>query len=63
MSSSLYDRDYHQWVENTIQKSSSQQYHQVDWDNLIAEIEDMEKSQRRALASYLTRLALPPIWG
>jgi hypothetical protein len=32
------------------------QYSQVDWENLLEEIEGMTKSDKRALKSLLTRL-------
>lgn len=56
MSSILYDTDYNQWVEQTAHQLRERQFDSVDWDNLIEEIEDMGKSQRRALESLLTRL-------
>jgi hypothetical protein len=56
MSSTLYDNDYHKWVGETVQQLREKNFNCVDWDNLIDEIEDMGKSQRRALESLLTRL-------
>ncbi|MBE9166915.1 DUF29 domain-containing protein [Pleurocapsales cyanobacterium LEGE 06147] len=56
MSSTLYDTDYNQWIEQTAQQLRERKFDCVDWDNLIEEIEDMGKSQRRALESLLTRL-------
>ncbi|ELR97479.1 DUF29 domain-containing protein [Gloeocapsa sp. PCC 73106] len=52
----LYDRDYHQWLKQTAQQLRTRSFDEVDWDNLIEEIEDMGKSQRRALESYVIRL-------
>jgi hypothetical protein len=56
MSSILYDTDYNQWIEQTTQQLREGRFNDVDWENLIEEIEDMGKSQRRALESLLTRL-------
>lgn len=56
MSSTLYDADYNQWVMETVQQLRERKFNCVDWDNLIEEIEDMGKSQRRSLESRLTRL-------
>ena len=56
MSSILYDTDYNQWVEQTAKQLRERKFECVDWDNLIEEIEDMGKSQRRAIESLLTRL-------
>ena len=52
----LYETDYNQWVNETVQQLRERQFDGVDWDNLIEEIEDMGKSQKRALESFLTRL-------
>ena len=52
----LYETDYNQWVNETVQQLRERQFDGIDWDNLIEEIEDMGKSQKRALESFLTRL-------
>lgn len=49
----LYKADYLQWIENTVEKLRSQDYSNVDWKNLIEEIEDMGRSERRRLESNL----------
>ena len=56
MTKLLYQTDYNQWVNETVQQLRERQFDGVDWDNLIEEIEDMGKSQKRALESFLTRL-------
>jgi hypothetical protein len=56
MTKILYETDYNQWVNETVQQLRERKFDGVDWDNLIEEIEDMEKSQKRALESFLTRL-------
>ena len=56
MTKILYETDYNQWVNETVQQLRERQFDGVDWDNLIEEIEDMGKSQKRALESFLTRL-------
>ncbi len=56
MTNTLYDTDYNQWIEETARQLRERRFDYVDWDNLIEEIEDMGKSQRRALESLLTRL-------
>jgi hypothetical protein len=57
MTKILYEIDYNQWVNETVQQLRERKFDGVDWDNLIEEIEDMGKSQKRALESFLTRLA------
>ena len=50
---SLYETDYLQWIKTTLQKLRTQDYGNVDWENLIEEIEDMGKSEQRSLKSNL----------
>ncbi|MCC5642307.1 DUF29 domain-containing protein [Nostoc sp. CHAB 5824] len=52
-SQTLYEADYLQWIEITLEKLQSQDYANVDWENLIEEIADMERSERRSLKSNL----------
>ena len=56
MTKILYEIDYNQWVNETVQQLRERQFEGVDWDNLIEEIEDMGKSEKRALENFLTRL-------
>lgn len=50
---SLYETDYMRWIETTVEKLRQQDYDSVDWVNLIDEIEDMSRSERRSLMSNL----------
>jgi hypothetical protein len=50
-SPTLYETDYLQWIEITIKKLQSQDYKNVDWENLIEEITDMGRSERKSLKS------------
>ncbi len=52
----LYNSDYNRWIEQTVNQLKGGQFNDVDWDNLIEELEDMGKNNRRALMSLLTRL-------
>ena len=52
-SQTLYETDYLQWIETTVEKLQSGDYVNVDWENLIEEIEDMGRSERRGLKSNL----------
>ena len=49
----LYETDYQQWIETTVEKLHSRDYANVDWDNLIEEIEDVGRNERRSLESNL----------
>ena len=52
----LYNQDYQKWLKFTAKKLRSGHFDEVDWENLVEEIEDMGRSEKRALASLLTRL-------
>ena len=54
----LYDRDYLQWIDNTVDRLRSQNYNQVDWGHLIEEIEAMSRRERKAMQSNLIVLFL-----
>ncbi len=49
----LYEKDYLQWIQTTLEKIRSGDYVNVDWENLIEEIEDMGRSERKSLKSNL----------
>lgn len=42
-----------QWLATTVEQLKQQNYSAVDWQNLIEEIEDMGKSERRSLENTL----------
>ncbi len=50
--------DFNAWVNQTVQLLQSQRWHEIDLPQLIAEVEDLGKSERRGIASQLTRLLL-----
>ncbi len=54
----LYETDYMQWIETTIEKLRSQDYANVDWENLIEEIEAMGRRDRQSLKSNLIVILL-----
>jgi DNA primase len=53
---SLYERDYYGWIERNVHAIREGRVHEVDWANVAEELEDMGKSERRALRSQLARL-------
>jgi hypothetical protein len=55
---SLYDADFVRWVETTVAQLRDQNYACVDWANLIEEIEDMSRRERKSLKSNLVVLLL-----
>lgn len=52
----LYNQDFNLWVEEIKQKIQKQDFREMDWENLLEEIDDMGKSEKRSLESYLQRL-------
>ena len=56
MSLTPYDTDYYQWIQETVYALKDKKFNVIDWDNLVEEIDNMGKSERRALLSLLTRL-------
>lgn len=57
-SPTLYETDYLQWIETTVTKLQNQDYGNVDWGNLIEEIADMGRSERKSLKSNLIVILL-----
>ena len=55
---SLYDTDFVRWVESTAAQLRAQDYANVDWANLIEEIEDMSRRERKSLESNLVVVLL-----
>jgi hypothetical protein len=53
-----YDHDFAQWAGDTAQLLRERHWDAVDWEHLIEEVEDLGKSERRAIASQLERLLL-----
>jgi hypothetical protein len=55
---SLYEADFVGWIETTVEQLRSQNYDRVDWANLIEEIEDMSRRERKSLKSNLVVILL-----
>lgn len=49
----LYETDFLQWIETTVGQLKAQDYANIDWENLIDEIETMGRSERSSLESNL----------
>ena len=52
----LYDRDYNLWQQQAIADLQNRDSKNLDWENLILEIAEVGKSQKRALKNYVQRL-------
>jgi hypothetical protein len=51
-----YERDYYGWIQQNARAIREGRVKDVDWANVAEELEDMGKSERRALRSQLARL-------
>ncbi|MCC5667250.1 DUF29 domain-containing protein [Nostoc sp. CHAB 5784] len=56
--SAAYKADFNLWIEQTTQLLRSHRWQEVDVEHLIEEVEGLGKSERRSIASQLTRLLL-----
>ncbi|MFW6296697.1 MAG: DUF29 domain-containing protein [Halothece sp.] len=52
----LYETDYHLWVVETVKQLQNQNFQAVDWDNLIEEISELARRDKRKLKSLLKHL-------
>ena len=56
MQNQLYEQDFYLWIEQMIVALKNQDTQAMDWQNLLEEVEDLGKSEKRSLESYLERL-------
>ncbi|MEX0270573.1 DUF29 domain-containing protein [Leptolyngbyaceae cyanobacterium UHCC 1019] len=56
--SEQYLADFSLWINQTAQLLRESRWHEIDVPHLIEEVEDLGKSERRGIASQLTRLLL-----
>jgi hypothetical protein len=52
----LYDTDYQLWLIETAEQLRSRNFSGLDWENLLEEVEDLGRSEKNAISSYLRRL-------
>ncbi|MBE9240406.1 DUF29 domain-containing protein [Synechocystis salina] len=55
---SLYEEDYLLWLETTLDQLKLRQVEQIDWDNLVEEIEGLGIQLRHKVDSYLRQLLI-----
>ena len=53
---SLYGRDFYTWAMETARAIRERRFEGIEWDAVAEELEDMGKSEKRALESQLERL-------
>jgi hypothetical protein len=56
--SEKYLTDFSSWISQTAQLLREHRWHEIDLPNLIEEVEDLGKSERRGITSQLIRLLL-----
>jgi hypothetical protein len=54
----LYEQDYYLWIKQTVNLLQDQKFSEIDLVNLIEEIKDMGKSEKRAINSNLRILLM-----
>ena len=54
--SELYERDYYTWIQEQVRALRERRVEDLYWPNLAEEIEDLGKSERRALKSRIAKL-------
>jgi hypothetical protein len=52
----LYDTDYNLWVIETVKQLQNKDFESIDWENLIEEVADLSRREKRRIESLLTRL-------
>lgn len=55
---SLYEQDFYQWVQTTVKQLRSRDLTNLDWDNLIEEIDSLGKQEKRELVNRLIVLLM-----
>ena len=58
MTPTLYKEDFYQWTQHQAALLRSEDYAELDIDNLIEELEDMGSNTRHALTSHLVGLLM-----
>ncbi|MEA5617884.1 DUF29 domain-containing protein [Cronbergia sp. UHCC 0137] len=53
---SLYERDYHEWVENVVKNLRARDFDRLDIKNLIEEVESLGISDKNEILSRLATL-------
>ena len=52
----LYEQDFNLWIEETVNLLKTRQLDQIDYDNLIEEVEDLSKNEKDNLEIHLENI-------
>ena len=52
----LYETDYYLWVVETVRKLQTQDFKAIDWEDLIDEVSDLGRREKKKLKSLLRNL-------
>jgi len=52
----LYETDYHLWILETVEQLQNREFEAVDWENLIDEVSDLSRREKKKLKSLLRNL-------
>lgn len=52
----LYESDYYLWVVETVKQLQNRDFEAIDWENLIDEVLDLSRREKRKLESLLIKL-------
>jgi hypothetical protein len=55
---SLYENDFYGWVQTTVKQLRERDLTNLDWDNLIEEVESLGKQEKRELVNRLIVLLM-----
>jgi hypothetical protein len=58
MNSSTHENDFYAWTQEQVNLLKTGQLHQIDWQNIAEEMEDMGRSEKRQLESRLEILIM-----
>ncbi|MFM8004376.1 MAG: DUF29 family protein, partial [Dolichospermum sp.] len=54
----IYEQDYPEWLDITLNQLQNRDLENIDWEHLIEEIYTLGNEQRRKVDSYLLRLLI-----
>ena len=56
MSNTLYETDFYQWTQETLQAIRERDAEHLDWEHLAEEVEALGRAEKRAVDSFTTQL-------